>query len=266
VNALLLKMITKKHIVYIILFGFFIKTFVHAETCNQILFYNSETNINNYKQLKIEFDRYFGKIGKYTFQPFDDKNIFENQLKQKRFCMIIVSSWYFNLLQNNISINPILIAHRKGVSTQQIILVKKITHGNGIAGGNVATSMSNVYSNALLKKILDNNDDYHLNVLRVPKDIDALMAVGFGMSMYALSTVHSFHTLSKINSPLYNKLSCIGNKVDAPLMICAVSEQTKNNKLRDALLNINKNPQGKNSIKMLGIDGFKEWKLTNRTD
>jgi len=236
--------------------------FLHSETCEQILFYNSDTNINNYKQLKIEFDRYFGKIGNYTFQPFDNKNIFESQLKKKQYCMLIVSSWYFYHLQQELSLKPILIAHRKGVETQQIILVKKITQGNEkqlvITNGRVASSMSNVHSKALLNKILvDNNSDHHFKILRVPKDIDALMAVGFGMTTYALSTVHSFNMLLNINPPLYNKLCSIGKKVNSPLMICAVLNQPANNELQDAFIQMNKIPEGKNSIKMLGIDGFK---------
>ena len=240
----------------------------HADTCEQIYFYNSDTNINNYKQLKIEFDRFFGRIGKYTFQPFDDKNIFENQLKEKKFCMLILSSWYLKDLQEKLSLIPILIAHRKGVDSQQILLIKKVTSGNDkkvIPKGNLASSMSNEYSKALIKKILINsNYDHNLNVLRVPKDIDALMAVGFGMSTYALSTSHSFKMLSMINPPLYHKLTSIGQKVASPLMICAFLYNQKHAKLIDAFVNIDKIPEGKNSIKMLGIDGFKMYKESNK--
>ncbi|KPA09648.1 hypothetical protein MHK_010149 [Candidatus Magnetomorum sp. HK-1] len=236
-------------------------SFSHAKTCDEIYIYNSDTNINNYKQLKIEFDRFFGRIGNYTFQPFDDKNIFEKQLKEKKFCMLILSSWYFQNLQEKLSLTPILIAHRKGVDTQQVVLITKVTPGNNkkvIPKGNLASCMSNVHSKALLKKILiDSNYDNNLILLRVPKDIDALMAVGFGMSTYALSTFHSFNMLSIINPPLYHKLTSIGKKVESPLMICAFLYNKKHNKLIDAFVNIDKIPEGKNSIKMLGIDGFK---------
>ena len=241
----------------------FMMPFTHAETCDQILFYSSDTNINNYKQLKIEFDKFFEKIGNYTFQPINDQNILKNQLKEKKYCMLIISSWYFNNLQNKLSLLPILIAHRKGDEKQQIILIRKKIPGHDknkfiFAKGNIASSMSKAYSTALLNKILiDHHDDHVFNVLCVPKDIDALMAVGFGMSTYALSTYNSFHNLSKINPSLFNKLTCIGKKVDSALMICAVLSQQKQKQLINALVHIDKIQEGKNAIKMLGIDGFK---------
>lgn len=233
----------------------------HAETCDQILFYNSDTNINNYKQLKIEFDKFFEKIGHYKFQPFDDENIFETQLKENKFCMLILSNWYYIHLQKKMALMPILKAHRKGVDTQEIVLITKKMNDQKkivLAKRTVASSISLLHSKALLNRILDDKHyDQNLNVLRVPKDIDALMAVGFGMSSYALSTFYSYHALSMINPSLYKRFICIGKKVKIPLMICAVLDLQKQSKLIDAFVNIDKIPHGKNSIKMLGIDGFK---------
>lgn len=240
---------------------FFMISLSHAEICDQVLFYNSDININNYKQLKIVFDNYFNKFGNYTFQPINDQNIFENQLKDNKYCMLIISSWYYNNLVDRFSLSPALIAHRKGMNTQQIILINK-TFGHNkprfdFSKGNIASSMSKGFSESMLKSILiDTHVNHPFNFLCVPKDIDALMAVGFGMSTYALSTYHSFNNLSKINPSLFNKLNCIGKKVDSFLMICALFKQ-KDPQLINAFVNINKVPEGRHVIKMLGIDGFK---------
>jgi len=260
-----------QHIFYYFIITFFcmilIIPFSHAEKCTQILFYNSDTNINNYKQLKIEFDTFFNKIGNYTFQPFDDEKIFQNQLNEKKFCMIIVSSWFLNNLQNNLELVPALIAHKKGVDKKQIVLITKITSDPKktpvIKTGNVATSMSSRHTKAVLDSILSDNN---LNVLRVPKDIDALMAVGFGIATYALSTFNSFKTLSVINPALYKKLTLVGKKITSPMMICAFLGQQQHKKLIDAFVNIDKIPEGKNSIKMLGIDGFKYYQKEKNSD
>jgi hypothetical protein len=236
-------------------------SFSHAEICDQILFYNSDTNINNYKQLKTEFDNFLKKIGNYTFQPINDQNIFHDQLKDNKNCMLIISSWYYNILVDRFTIFPFLIAHRNGMKTQQIILIKKKSGQNiarlDFSKGNIASSMSRDFSESMLNSILiDHHVNHPFNVLRVPKDIDALMAVGFGMSTYALSTYHSFKNLSKINPSLFNKLSCIGKKVDSFLMICAVVNHQHDPQLINAFVNMNKIPEGRNAIKMLGIDGF----------
>jgi hypothetical protein len=243
-------------------------SFSHAENSDQVLFYNSETNINNYKQLKIVFDNFFKKIGNYSFQPINDQIIFEHQLKDNQYGLLIISSWYYNTLVDRFSIYPALIAHRNGMKTQQIILIKKRTGQkttrSGLAKGNVASSMSKGFSQSMLHSILiDHHVNHQFKLLCVPKDIDALMAVGFGMSTYALSTYHSFHNLSKINPSLFNNLKCIGKKVDSFLMVCAVFNHQKDLQLIDAFVNINNTPEGKNAIKMLGIDGFKYYHINH---
>jgi len=241
-------------------------SFTHADTCKQILFYNTDTNINNYKYLKIEFDKFFEKIGNYSFQPIIDKNIFENQLKEKKYCMLITSSWYFNNIKDKLTLCPVLTAHRKGIEIQKIILLKKTTPGDegkklDLHKGKFASSMSKEYTKELLNKILiDYKCNNNYNVLCVPKAIDALLSVGLGMSRYALSTYHSFNILSKINPPLFNKLTCIGRNVDSPLMICTFFCQQKDQQLLNAFVNIDKIPEGINAIKMLGIDGFKYYR------
>ena len=51
-----------------------------------VYFYSSETNINNFKSLKIEFDRYLSKQGPYEFQPFSSREDFEKHVKDKENC------------------------------------------------------------------------------------------------------------------------------------------------------------------------------------
>jgi hypothetical protein len=49
----------------------------------KIYFYSSETNINNFKSLKMEFHRYHSKFGLYEFQPFSARHVFEEHVKGK---------------------------------------------------------------------------------------------------------------------------------------------------------------------------------------
>jgi len=41
-----------------------------------VYFYSSETNINNFKSLKMEFDKYLSRFGTYEFQPFSNREDF----------------------------------------------------------------------------------------------------------------------------------------------------------------------------------------------
>ena len=58
-----------------------------------IFFYSSETNINNYKSLKFGFDNYLTQYGAYEFQPFDDRQLFDNHIKNSDKCILLLSSW-----------------------------------------------------------------------------------------------------------------------------------------------------------------------------
>jgi len=54
-----------------------------------IYFYSSETNINNFKSLKMAFDQYLSKFGPYEFQPFRGRKAFEKHIEGQKNCFIV---------------------------------------------------------------------------------------------------------------------------------------------------------------------------------
>jgi len=49
----------------------------------KIYFYSFETNIINFKSLKMAFGQYLSKFGPYEFQPFSSRDVFDKQVKGK---------------------------------------------------------------------------------------------------------------------------------------------------------------------------------------
>ena len=96
------------HIIKFLIFRCFAAVFLffavfYSVTCDvfasadktTIYFYNSETTINNFKSLKMEFDRYLGKFGPYAFQTFSIV-VFYFEAEEKRYRIeLILSCWFF---------------------------------------------------------------------------------------------------------------------------------------------------------------------------
>lgn len=229
-----------------------------------IYFYNPETNINNFASLKIEFDTYLSNFGNYQFQPFSDKDTFEKFIAKKKDCVFLISSWHFKSLREKYPMEPVLIGVLKGKSTQRKILLAKenIKNLDLLKGGNIASAGSEDYTRNILiqmfgqkgKKIIDS-----LKVLIVPKDIDALMAVGFGMANSALAAESSVAKLSSINPKQYKMMKQLSASKEILLPVLARPKECDKDveKLIAIIEKMGELSEGKNKLKMLGLDGWK---------
>lgn len=227
-----------------------------------IYFYTSETNINNFASLKMEFDRYLAQFGAYEFQPFKDRWAFETRIKKAGGGLVVLSSWHYREIHKTVNLKPVLIGLRDGRKSQKRILV--VPNGQtslSAAIDSVSSAADEQLTRDLCEKmmtppLLDPNGG--LRILAVPKDIDALMSVGFGISKAALTTENAFHKLSLVNPALHRKMKILIQGQDTYLPVVAVLSKGSENVYR--LLNIiEKMPQdedGRNRIGMLGLDGW----------
>ena len=218
----------------------------------KVYFYTTETNINNFKSLKISFDTYLKDYGDYKFQPFNDRNTFEGYIKEKD-SIVIVSSWHFNQISNKYNLEAKLVASKKGSITDTKILVGQ---KNIKIKGVVTSAYDKEYSNQLLSNLTDKKSK-DLSVLIVPKEIDALMSVGFGMSKLALVSKDSFSLLKTINPFLANNLQIYKESNPKYRIILAHNKIDKSrDKLISVFQNMGKNKNGKNILNMIGADNL----------
>jgi len=165
----------------------------------KIYFYSSETNINNFKSLKMEFDRYLSKFGPYEFQPFSSRAVFEKQVKGKENCLLLLSSWHYRHIHKKYTLTAALTGVRNGKKYQRKILVTGEKPADIEAKpGLVASASSLQYTNSALKGMLKKFAEHAFQVLTVPKDIDALMSVGFGMAKLAFASEIAFDELKGV--------------------------------------------------------------------
>ncbi len=229
----------------------------------KICFYSSETSINNFKSLKMAFDDYLAKFGAWELQPFSDKKTFEEYIRGKERGLLLLSSWHYFKINRNYSLKPLLVGVRNGKNRQKRLLVVKRDPAAPapVKIGPVASASSVQHTRSVLKEMLENEAaPDSLRILTVPKDIDALMSVGFGMSQSALTMAGSLEKLKTLNPSLFRKLDVVAEGGETMLLILAAPENFEKQaaKMMEIMLNAPANPDGKKIIKMLGLDGWEK--------
>ncbi len=234
-----------------------------------IYFYSSETNINNFKSLKIGFDRYLAEHGAYEFQPFEDRGTFEKHVKDKSKCLLLLSSWHYRNIYKDYCLKLALAGTRNGKKFQQRILVARGTFPDieSLKGVRIASASSVQHTKSVLMGMFKNMDALEkARILTVPKDIDALMSVGFGMSKAALTTRNAFEELKTVNPTLYRKMKILAEGQESFLLLLAVPEgfMERAVKTLNVIKSMPMNRDGKKKMKMLGLDGWHELDTSDR--
>lgn len=249
----------------LVFMGLFCSLPVKAQPRHTVYFFNPETNINNLASLKKEFDTYLSGFGPYRFQPFGDRETFEKNIARKENGIFLLSSWHYKKLKEKFSFKPVLLGTSKGKVTHIKILSakKKINRIELLKKKKIASSGSEEYTRNILKMIFGEGQDDLLNsikVLKVPKDIDALIAVGFGMASAALTTEASLSLLAEINKKQYKLLKPLASSEDLFLPVVAIMGKLNedNSALLEILEKMGEEEKGKKKMNMLGLDGLKK--------
>ena len=226
----------------------------------KVYFYTTEAHINNFKSLKVGFDEYLEKHGDYEFQPFNDKKTFEKYLKDKN-SIVVLSSWHYKKISKEFDLTAKLVAQKKATRLDTKILVGNIEDEKVLVGlknlplrGVVTSAYDDEYTKELLSTLTKKHSD-NLSVLIVPKEMDALMSVGFGMSKFALVSRDSLNLLKNINPFLSKRLKVYKESKPTYRILIACNKIDKDKqKLISVFRKMDLNNNGKNILKMIGID------------
>lgn len=231
-----------------------------AEQQRTIYLFNHEANINNFASLKLEFDTYLSRLGGHQLQPFDDKDIFEKSVAIKKDGILLLSSWHYKKLKEKLSLKAALVGVLNGKSMQRRVLTaKKDVNNQEFNGMRVASAGSREYTRNILEEIFGNRGKGFV-IMTVPKDIDALMSIGFGMATAALTSENSLFNFERINPKQHHQLRQLGQSDEMFLMIAATPEntETENSLLLKTLVKMGETTEGMSKLRMLGLQGFRE--------
>lgn len=234
-----------------------------AGTTKTVFFYNPESSVDNFAALKTEFDNYLSGQGEYNFQPFSERSTFESMLSDKAQGVYLLSSWHYAQLNAKTPLEAVLVGVIKGELQQRKILTSKdLGDISALAGATIAGSGSEDYLRSQLQQMLGSQYSSlsaKIKLLTVPKDIDALMAVGFGVAAAAISSESSLNKLAMINPKQHAQLKTLASGEKSFLLIAAVAKQQQNDEasLLKVIEAMGQQPSGEKKLKMLGLDGWK---------
>ncbi len=213
------------------------------------------------------FDRYLSTKGPYRFQPFKGERTFERFLKKRKYDVFLLSSWHFQSLRERGYYNlvPIFVGTDKGVPTYTKVLTTRKTIRNiqQLRGKRIASAGNRRYTKKTLKSMITQQ---RFKVLTVPKDIDALMSVLFGMAHGALTSRNSLNTLATINQRKYRLLyqHAESQKIMLPLIV--VHRPIKSTSTKRLLYAIKKMSRSSRGQEVLGMLGWNGWKRVTKKD
>ncbi len=232
-----------------------------ASATYTVYFYNPESNINNFVALKDGFDAYLSTLGAFEFQPFSDKTDFEKALQSGMRGVVLVSSWHYRSLRRQFPLEPLLHGVFQDAGTQRHILCGHAGQATSsdIAGATIATAGSPTYSRTILRQMLPEataTATASVTFMAVPKDLDALLAIGFGVVDFAIATENTFHRLAEINPAEYELLRKLAQSDEALLPVVASSTPTDSNvmKLVEHFVKMPLKSDGEQTLNMINLD------------
>ncbi|WP_250656229.1 PhnD/SsuA/transferrin family substrate-binding protein [Alkalimarinus coralli] len=228
-----------------------------------IYFYNPEINTTRNVVLKTAFDQYLQEQGIFQFQPVDNRQTFEALIVNDLNAVFMISNWHYEQLQDGL--NPTSAALRgvkNGSNTYRKFLVARKADAT-IEAMTIATSGSRPLSRSILSDIYPNQTPQTLakpNFLIVPKDIDALMAVGFGLADAALATELSLETLSTLYTNQYQQLHILGESRPLKRLLVVYHKELTPLKAKaiNTLGNMSESRKGKQALNILGLNGWQQ--------
>lgn len=230
-----------------------------------IYFYNPEINTTRNVVLKTAFDQYLKEKGRFQFQPVDNRRTIETLIQNEQDAIFMISNWHFDQLKNiSAPARPVLRGIKNGSDTYRKFLVVRNANAN-TESMTIATSGSSLFSKSILADIYPNHTPEQLakpNFLLVPKDIDALMAVGFGLADAALASELSLETLSTLYKTQHQQLHILGNS--RPLKRLLVIHHATDSAIKtEAVAALNDMSQSSKGLQALHILGLNGWQMVD---
>ena len=177
--------------------------------------------------------------------------------------LFLLSSWHYPQLAKKAAWQPMLIGQLREKNTQRHVLCAKqdIANFAALKGAKVASAGNKAFTLNVLADLLGAEHRALVteqNVLAVPKDIDALMAIGFGVAQAAVATEGGLARLAKTNAKQHDALKQLATGPERLLSIVvapAVPDAASQSLIK-VLAGMGADAEGQQRLRLLGLDGL----------
>jgi ABC-type amino acid transport substrate-binding protein len=231
-----------------------------AQTAD-FLFYSPEFGPGNLGLLTQAAENYFTKSGlSLEFQPFARYEDFRNEVAKRHPPFVIAPHWIEHGEALGIRLTPLVEPIRGGerFDCKALMAGPTIQRAADMENGSVAATLPSpprqqVYP-ALRKLRIEHPG---VRVIPVPKDVDALLAVGFGQVDAAFVSIAQLEMLRRVNPNLTRQLHEIGYTEQIPYPRIYATEYAsaeQSQRLVAAMLGATATPEGRRLTSILGYD------------
>ena len=237
----------------------------------EFYYFNPDSPQSNLGQLKSEFEAFFFNNNfSFSFQPFTHFVDFHRLNSERRPAFIIVPEWYLQKYGKELGLHPLLIPVRNGsTSYEKILLVSKASTQGLNDYDIVPFAMTPMGSNgqqmsSIQELIADELISVQqLNIINVPKDLDAILALVLGQVKMALVARDNLQIIADVNPRIAQSIRKLDKSITVSMPVLCYLEGRVDTEDIQNLLNTFKNmsvEQPRNKImEMLQIDDWRNF-------
>ena len=197
----------------------------------EFYYFSPDSPQSNLGQLKSEFETYFSNNNfSYNFQPFTHFVDFHRLSTERRPSFILVPAWYVRKYGKELGLHPILVEVRNGsTSYKKILLVSKTSpaelHDNDIVPL-AMTSMGPNDQTPAIKELAASHliNVQQLNIINVPKDLDAILALVLGQVKMALVAQDNLQIISSVNPRITQAIQKLDKSITVSMPVLCYLE------------------------------------------
>jgi hypothetical protein len=226
-----------------------------------VFFFCPEVSVNNHAALKDEFDAYFFTHGGFKFQPLSHLGQCETAVTGRTDSLLLVSSAQYLELPNRERLRAALVGVQDGNTHQRqaLYVQSELTDVYALEGATIATAGSSDHTVKWLINILGSQHAdliKSFNLLKVPKHVDALLAVSFGMAQAAVAADGVAQHLAEVSPKQMSLVRplAFGEPSLLPLVVVPTEARGDFRMFVQLLEDMSSDKQGRRCLKMLGLD------------
>ena len=219
---------------------------------------------NTLQLLKLDFEKYLSKRGDYPFYPFNREEVLQEKMEGEPEAIVLMPAESYRKIFNRYRLAVVAAGAVNGMVSKRHLLVGRQGGSRNGLQCTVAMPFSETVGRRLLEEILGHQQAAQLEILTVPKGIDALMSVGFGMADLALTDNHGYEQVAKVNGRLVGLLSQLAEGAEQYNTVISMPQrQPLSEQMLATLMEMKKSAEGRRLLQFLKVE---EWKLLTREE
>jgi hypothetical protein len=238
----------------------------------EFYYFNPDSPQSNLGRLKQEFQAYFSDNNfPFTFQPFTHFVDFHRLSSENRPAFILVPDWYYRRYGKNLGLRPLLVPVRNGSTSYKKILL--VSRGSVAAINDddiisfAMTTMGPDGATPVIKELVAGElvSVQQLNIINVPKDLDAILALVLGQVKMALVAQDNLQVISDANPRITQTIKQLDRSIKVSMpVLCYLEGRAEPGDVKKMIETFHKMTSDKPRNKIMEMLQIDDWQKINQ--